>query len=280
MDFSAGARSVEAADGTDAQLIDLFFSVFGLDDEAVSLDNVDIRMLQDEAGKLHLVHLVTSPSNGEPQNGHTKETQVHNPPPQSEDQCPPAGIAAVLCRMSKQIKAKVEDWRLAQPNNHPHGKPCAGRLARLFGSAPPSSASEGGIRRPPIKGGPAKFMSRPQFQAHEGHHPYLRHHEHTWVRTAATFLRGLVFGFVIPVIVGVVAGMTASLVGMLVGTLIAWLWVKLVRGGKRGNATARQDARAARCEEEVHVGEKDDLMLEHAPALEDQEAPPVYVEKE
>ena len=45
LDYTAGARTIEAADGTDAQLIDLFLSITGLEDEPITVDGIDIRML-------------------------------------------------------------------------------------------------------------------------------------------------------------------------------------------------------------------------------------------
>lgn len=272
LEYSVGVRRVEAADDTDAELIDLFLSIHALGDENVNVNGIDIRMLSDETGNLHLVHLITSPNEG-PQNGRTQDKEVHNPPAPVAGACPDHGLAAMMCRLRASVIQKAHDWQLVQPNPHRkiHGmkRPCNGKMRHLQG--------QNGVK---THGGLPKFgvvaSDRPDPILH-GQRP----HAHSLLHRAASFLRAFVLGFVVPVLVGIVAGMTASLLGMIVGTLIAWVWVKLVRGGKRGNASVRQEERAALVEEEDvedGYGEKDGL-LDHAPDFSG-ESPPVYVEKE
>lgn len=279
LEYAIAAQTVEAADGTDAQLIDLNLSILALEGEPINVDGVDIRMLREEAGPLRLVHIVAAPGHGQPQNGHTQEAEVHDrPPPMHDSVCPnDAGIVTMMCELRTKLIQKANDWRLIQPNDRPHRmhkKPCPGRM-RMHPEF--NQEAEATVAVPFTKGGPSKFM-------HHGFHPHNHsrpHHHHSFIHAFGRVIRGFVLGFMVPVLIGVIAGMTASLLGMLVGTVIAWLWVKFVRGGKRGNASARQEARAAMVEEEVYIGEKDGLMLEHAPAYEEAvgEELPVYAEK-
>ena len=72
-----------------------------------------------------------------------------------------------------------------------------------------------------------------------------------------------VVAILIPVMAGIFVGLTVSMVGLLVGKMIGFLWIKFVRGGKRGYASVALD-------EETADGEMDKKEIEHA------EAPPVY----
>lgn len=157
---------------------------------------------------------------------------------------------------------------------------------------------------PKPKGGPLKFMPRPDGDHHHYHdhdeqhdeneykpgsprdweayygRPH-HHHHHGHHGGIAGVLHWIVFTIIIPIFIGVAAGVLASAVGMVVGTGVAWCWIRFVRGGKRGQASKGSVA-----EEAVVVSEKELLIAadeKEAEAMEDAEveveAPPVYVEK-
>lgn len=88
-------------------------------------------------------------------------------------------------------------------------------------------------------------------------------------------MRSFVSGFVIPVMIGVAAGMTASILGMLVGSCIAWLWIKFVRGGRRGTASVSAEESAVGLDSD----EKKRLMADEEETVND-EPLPVYTESE
>jgi hypothetical protein len=72
-----------------------------------------------------------------------------------------------------------------------------------------------------------------------------------------------VVAILIPVMAGIFVGLTVSMVGLLVGKMIGFLWIKFVRGGKRGYASVALD-------EETADSATDKKEVEHA------EATPVY----
>ena len=94
------------------------------------------------------------------------------------------------------------------------------------------------------------------------HHSHRHHHRHGFSK----FLHQAVHLFVIPAMLGVIGGLTASAIGMFVGQLIVFIWFRFVRGGQRGNASARNEA-ALEEEKESLVEENDEL-------------PPAYTDSE
>lgn len=104
---------------------------------------------------------------------------------------------------------------------------------------------------------------------HHGHphhpHPHGNHH-HRPGQFARHFFRvfakGLV-AFFIPVMAGIAVGTMVSLVGLLVGRLVSLVWIKVFRGGRRGQASI------ALPESAIHPSEDKSLLAE-------MESPPVY----
>lgn len=83
---------------------------------------------------------------------------------------------------------------------------------------------------------------------------------------------------VIPLFIGLAAGLAASIIGLVLGTFVGWLWIKIFRGGRRGNVSAEADTM-----EESEIGiasdEKKHLIVE-GEEVDDEEPLPVYEESE
>jgi len=90
------------------------------------------------------------------------------------------------------------------------------------------------------------------------------------------FLKGFV-AVLIPVMAGIFVGLTVSIVGLVVGRAIGWLWIRLVRGGKRGYASVAQDDESGEEAEKVYV-HADELEADAPPMYED--APPYELSDE
>lgn len=118
-------------------------------------------------------------------------------------------------------------------------------------------------------------MSPDEFEAYRAKSHHRHHHSSGIIHAVASALRTFVVAFVIPVCIGVLAGMAASVLGMAVGSLIAFVWVRFVRGGRRGD----QHSRHSRLDDEDYVSEKE-ALLDQVPAYTAGEAPPLYLEKE
>jgi len=83
---------------------------------------------------------------------------------------------------------------------------------------------------------------------------------------------------VIPILFCLVAGLTASILGLLLGTFIGWLWIKLFRGGRKGNAGA-EAAFMQEAEIGIDSDEKERLIFEEED-VDDEEPLPIYEESE
>ena len=56
--------------------------------------------------------------------------------------------------------------------------------------------------------------------------------------TPLFILHTLVFSILVPAAIGVAAGIFASILGLLIGSLVSYCWIRFVRGGRRGDASA------------------------------------------
>ena len=280
LSFGSTLNSIVAADGTDSELVDMKLQITALGDESVKVDSLDIRLLKAEDGTLGIGDIVQVTSEPTPSlptiiDGEAlfEIKPIDNIVPIEAK--PPgcaAGMPDVLCHFRdmmvsrlEMLRQKAHDTTQLFHKQSKHRKPCPGMLRKL---AAQKMAQE------------QQNEGQPQ-EAPQGHHPHRHHHMHVAIHRFVIGLRRVVFGFVIPVMIGVAAGMTASLVGMVFGTLIAYLWIKFVRKGKKGNAGGRvrlqEDAQAETDAEDVPE-EKRGLMSDVEQA--DVEAPPQYVEKE
>ncbi|KAI9726942.1 MAG: hypothetical protein M1828_000290 [Chrysothrix sp. TS-e1954] len=288
LSFGSTLNSMVAADGTDSELVDISFQITALGDEAVNVDSLSIRLLKAEDGTLGIGDIVQvtpeeSPSTPSMDDGEAlfeiKPIDKIVPIEAKPTSCA-EGMPTVMCRIRDMMVARLEALRQKAHNSAQafdkqvkHGRPCPGML-----------------RKPHLSGGVDKFADQLADKPtdgmpprpHHGHHGHHRHHHmHHAVHRFMMGLRRIMFGFVIPVMIGVAAGMTASLVGMVFGTAIAWLWIRFVRKGKKGNASGRVRLEEAAIVKEDHDGvaeEKTGLMSDVEQS--DEEAPPQYVEKD
>lgn len=127
---------------------------------------------------------------------------------------------------------------------------------------------------------PVEVARKPHHRVHRGQrgcHRGHRGHGHRYaLHRVMHFLHQFVAGFVIPVMIGIAAGLTASVLGMLVGSCIAWLWIKLIRGGRRGNASVESDA----MEKYVIDSDEKKRVIAQEEEIAGDEPLPVYVESE
>ena len=189
------------------------------------------------------------------------------PPPHHGHHGPPSGpdfkhkecdvLPASLCKLKNIIESKIDD-AMGPPGPRRGG--CRGRK----GHGPPHMRP--GFLRPGHEG-----EEGPHFHHHHGrphhlrpHGPHHGHHRgHFWkYHFLRVFAKGLV-AVMIPVFAGITVGMTVSLVGLIVGRLVSFLWIKLVRGGRRGYASVALDENTAE-------------LAEEKTSLAETEAPPVY----
>nr|POF22118.1 hypothetical protein CFP56_36205 [Quercus suber] len=112
---------------------------------------------------------------------------------------------------------------------------------------------------------------RPEFSfqshLHKGSHQ-RHHHGHGFFHA---FVKGFI-AVLIPVMAGVTVGMAVSFVGLAFGRLITFLWIKFVRGGRRGYASvALTDdiAESGDVKSADFVGTDAPPMYEDAPKYED-----------
>lgn len=299
MSYRVFERFTHAADGTDAQLIDVDFSINSLGDERVyGADSLTLRILKDEAGRLAIADIVqvpadnTKPAHEDDESSEESEQAFNilpvghpSPPTIPMGQKMDCSDNDTLCRAKAMMHHQMDILRNAMQTSGnklriffighapPHmaggheRRPCKGKMAGQAG--PPGMTLKGGVPKFWRLGHPAAEMDAP-------HHPMSHPHGHRRGGCRmGRFLRALrrVFvGFVLPVLVGVAAGLSASLLGMVVGTGLAMFWIRCVRGGRRGNASMRMEE--SRGEIALDGEEKAGLMEEEA--LPEYEDAPAY----
>lgn len=193
-------------------------------------------------------------------------------------------LPAALCRFKHAFEAKVFGMGKAGK------KPCPGRKGQHIN---PWKGKDGRVRLPSHIKGP-KFHTRPDGKSDGPHHGrphhgrphhmhshqdgHHRHHQHS-------FLHAFANGFVavlVPVMAGITIGMAVSFIGMVFGRLISFLWIRFVRGGRRGYASvALVDNTAEQVDfRNAEIVEMEaPPMYEHAPKYEDVEKFEVREEK-
>lgn len=313
--LDASLRIIPAADGSDGKIIDFGLHIISLGGEEVTVDKVHIRLLQGdsrEAGMpgllIHDVALIR-PSGTAVSWNEAMRKAIEN----GNAKC--SNPNSFFCKLRAFIASKTGHVLPAisrKPGCHGAVRPHHGAVPALnikggpnkFPNARPDGSKSDHVDnvelRPSgavnVKGGPHKFGLRPEGGeldnivkgatrphhrghrgGHGGHGGHHRGHHHAHHR-ALHFMRQFIASFVIPVMIGVAAGMLASVLGLFVGSCVAWLWVKFVRGGRRGNASA-QLVSAEETGAEVYGGEKKHLIAEEEEVVDD-EPLPVYVESE
>ena len=264
------------------EIIPLDFQILSLNDQPMTIDEIAIQLLKDENGELLILSVEpahenmmdhfpmsfgpppppTHPHHGPGEHPDGSPDGPPGPPPKECDSLP-----APLCRFLHAVDEKFEaakhsglskfrgcgGHKAGPPHEmpghiRPHfGPPDAEGNRKLESGMPPHMRPHG-PPGPPGHKGP---------HGHHGHHG--PHHRHA---LGHSFFVGVV-AILIPVMAGIFVGLTVSMVGLLVGKLIGLLWIKFVRGGKRGYASVALD-------EETADIETDKKETEHA------EAPPVY----
>lgn len=268
-----------AADGTDAQVIDIDFQITGLAEQDITVDKVSLRLLRADSdiaagtdGRLTIIDVITVPRAGSQPYAISHDETLHaaTTPQSSQVASICTGATSFLCKWRDVVESKLSSAAAAL-NKKPG---CHGKVL-------PS-----GVR---IHGGPNKFM-KPDHDFHQGphkHHGHEHHghehqghghHEHGPHRGhhhGAHFLHRahrFLVTVVVPILIGVAAGMVASLAGMLVGTAIAWMWVRFVRRNRKTDSVAAEEERI----EGVDADEKSRLFVDDDVV----DSPPVYAEKQ
>ncbi|EMC94190.1 hypothetical protein BAUCODRAFT_36662 [Baudoinia panamericana UAMH 10762] len=251
------------------------FEIWELNEEPVDADVAQVKMLRTSEGDLLIMEATSVPASD---NLAVGDAPLALPPPISYgvDKHGPLsmecdGLPAPICRIKEEIEKAIE--RIRKPKGTSKGG-CRGRKG--------NPAKRPGHMRPPFGAhGEEGKHDRPHHMRphgqhghgeHRGHHGRHGHHGHH--RHGHNVLHGFVKAFMavlIPVMAGIAVGMTVSLIGLVVGRFVSFVWITVVRGGRRGNASevARVDV-AEKCEEKSLLAEMEPPpVYEHAPAYED-----------
>ena len=317
-----------AADGTNAELMDVDFHVKSFNGADINTDDLTLRVLKDENDNLSIADVIKVPKKGSDMPAHKQEDEEEestftilpiNPTTDSPTIAPPqpecTGPSARICQIKAILDSKVQALKTAveiakaraSGKKMPH-KPCPGKMMHLGHPMAPASPTPPTQPAVPVKGGVGKFWTikvgddaephaqpdqpteqqqnenseEPQAEPPHGHHHHKGPRRNCRMARVARALHRFFFGFVVPVLIGIAAGMTASLLGMVVGTALAMLWFVVVRGGRRGGASARCEPPAESADEDEAAMEKKGLMAEEEVESvdEDGHAPPLYQEKQ
>ena len=260
------------------EIIPLDFQILSLNDQPMTIDEIAIQLLRDENGELLILSVEPAHENmmdhfpmsfgppPPPPHPHHGPGEHPDGPPDGPPGPPPKecdSLPAPLCRF---LHAVDENFEAAKHSSIGKFGGCGGHKG-----GPPHEMP--GHIRPhfgaPDADGNRKFEGMPPHMRPHGPHghkgPHGRHGHHGPHHRHAlghAFFMGVV-AILIPVMAGIFVGLTVSMVGLLVGKMIGFLWIKFVRGGKRGYASVALD-------EETVDSEMDKKEIEHA------EAPPVY----
>ncbi|KAK4889826.1 hypothetical protein LTR27_011444 [Elasticomyces elasticus] len=237
--------------------------IMSVEDRSIELDEVEIRLLRTGEGEL----LIMEVTNGPGEFDHIFNMPPHEP---KHKQC--SMLPAPLCKLRNMLESKFSSLGASR-------KPgCNGRKGpptHLPGHIRPPFMRPGGFRghmgppgrlpgRPPMgPPHPGHPHGRPHHMRPHGSHHGHHHQESFWKGHYSQIFIMALLAIVVPVITGIVVGMTVSLIGLVVGRLISYVWIKFVRGGRRGySSVALEEAASDEDDEKVDVAEM--------------EAPPVY----
>ena len=169
-----------------------------------------------------------------------------------------------LCRLKNLLQSKIDAAMSGSPRfrgGHP-----ACRKGPFGGHGPMMRPGDDRFPRlgSPHHGPPAHGpLGHPHHMRPHGPHGPGHHGHHLWrYQFLRAFAKGLV-AVLIPIMAGVTVGMGVSLLGLVIGRIIGFLWVRLVRGGRRGYASVAIEEAG---EEERHA--EDLPRYEDAPAYE------------
>lgn len=262
MYYIAGARRISAADGSDAQVIDIDLQITGLAEQDISVDKISLRLLRADNdvaagadGRLTIIDVITVPSTRGGKAVSYEETlhpalalQAEKP---ATTEC--AGMMSLWCKWRPVVESKIT--ALAKLGDKP----------RCHGYQLPGVRGQGGLHTFARLGHGHFHPQSPRhgphrFDHHGRHGSHLRHRASDFLATV-----------ILPVFIGIAAGVTAGLVGMLVGAAMAWTWLRFVRASQKIRSTGTEEEAI----EGIEVSEKEDFLAHQA----DVEPPPVYVEK-
>lgn len=255
-------------------LIPIRHTIFELEHQPVSLDEVTVQLLKTHKGELLIVHAESNAqlpprpddSFGPPPEEMPEDFLFPFPPHRDGPPGPPPAdlgkhkecknLPAALCKFRNILEDKIMGMKKGGCHGRKGGRPHMGMLPGHI-KGPHFPRPEGLHGKPHHHGRPHHM--RPMGHDHHGHH---RHHfMHAFTRGLAAVL--------IPTMAGVAVGMTVSLLGLLVGRLIGFLWIKFYRGGRRGYASvALDESTADRADAEKEILKEEEAV----------DAPPVYEE--
>ncbi|SMQ48769.1 unnamed protein product [Zymoseptoria tritici ST99CH_3D7] len=224
-------------------LIPIKYTIFGLEGQPVSIDEVQIKLLKTTAGDLYIMLVGTlgrlPPRPDDSILPHAGHIDMLFPPPPShqktDEDCkvlPPA-----LCKLRNMLEAKISGMKK-------HGgmrRPCPGMMNMKDGKSRHHHDSKPGRLPPGLFGiNPTDAPPSPHGRPHH-HRPHHGHHQHSFFEN---FSRGFA-AVLIPTLAGIAVGMMVSLLGLVLGRVIGYLWIKLYRGGRKGYASVALDESSA-----------------------------------
>lgn len=252
------------------EIIPIKWQLLSLENQPMTVDEVAIQLIKTEEGEL----LILSAEHIEENMLDSLPPMIFGPPPPPHGPTPKEckSLPAPLCRFVHAMGEKIEDVKHSKLGKFGKFGGCHGRKGprphHMPGHIKPHLGFAGHDERPyGHHGGPPHHM-RPH--GHRGHH----HHRHHFMHA---FLKGFV-AVLIPVMAGIFVGLTVSIVGLVVGRVIGWLWIHLVRGGKRGYASVAQDEEEEEGEAQKVYAHADELEADAPPLYED--APPYELSDE
>ncbi|TKA80904.1 hypothetical protein B0A55_01683 [Friedmanniomyces simplex] len=262
------------------RLVVLRLQITSLEAKEMSLDEVEVKLLETGVGELLIMQITNAPGSPGDILEDLLPTMEDSPPPPSFRHHPHGAphdvspkecrmLPAPLCKLRNVLESKI-DAAMGPPHRfRKHGGGCRGRPG---GPNPLPDHIKPPFMRPGEEQRAKHPHGRPHHMrphgAHHGHHRHGRFWQHHFLHT---FAKGMV-AVLIPVMAGITVGMTVSLLGLVFGRLISFLWIKLVRGGRRGYASvALEEAVVADEEEEEEEEEEEGKMM-----VAEMEAPPLY----
>ena len=249
------------------EIIPIKWQLLSLENEPMTVDEVAIQLIKTEEGELLILSVE-----------HIDENMLDSlppmlfgppPPPHHHPHGPPQreckSLPGPVCRLVHAMEDRVEMMKHSRFGQFGMKGGCHGRKGprphHMPGHIKPHLPFGGSDERPHGHHGTPHHMRPHGHHGHHGHHHHRHHYMHS-------FFKGFV-AIMIPVMAGIFFGLLTSIVGLVLGRFIGWLWIRVVRDGKRGYASVAQDDAAA---EEDDSAEK---AYAHADELE-ADAPPMY----
>ena len=210
-------------------LIPIKYTIFELNNQPVSIDEVTVQLLSTKEHGLLIAHSEISERPTPRPDDSVGQMPEDFRFPEAIPSVAPAfdfgkhreckNIPATMCKLRNIIEDKI----MGMQNRIRKGKPGCGQQGK---HGPPGGILPNHIRPHfPKDGeqGPKSHGQPHNIKPHGDHHKSFYH----------AFTRGLSAVF-IPTMAGIAVGMTVSLIGLVVGRLIGFFWIRSYRGGRRG----------------------------------------------